>query len=397
MSINDELSVSAYNPIGGDLVLSSPIVSFDESDLVSYSHTIEAVGGFSTATIEVAVDVLTLSMWLNSGLGRHIVVHGPGGAVAWEGFVNQIEANMSGLSMSHGPLMEVSNKVKVKYQTISWDIPDTPVRGLPGQTAYANDTLSQERYFVLEEIVNIGEASEVLNQPTAIRDTYLNEFAWPVTSQAVTLLPTEGPTVTLNCMGYFNLFKKFYYQKTGTVSSMNASAKIIDVVEAEPNSIVADTARVEVNTTPVAEHEDGESTGWDVILDTISFGTSNNYRYIVGMDENRTLYGKEIALDQIDLDYIVRVRSNNPVIGHYPGGGSIPKMLVRPGNWIVVTDTIATYPGSASSLVSHRDPRTVFIESVSYEGNGEIVLSSTTQRSVDRAIARIGLDTLYVS
>lgn len=388
------VSVVVYEPIKSGY---GQITSFSTRDINSYSHNIEAVGGFATANIEIAADVSTVSDWLDNGIGRHVVVYGPGGAIAWEGFVNQISSSMSGLDLEYGSIMEMANKVKVKYQTISWDIPDTPVAGVQSETAFAEDSDSQERYFILEDILNIGEASETLNQPTNVRDMYLNEMAWPKTSQTVSILAGDHPTVTLNCIGYFNILKRSYYSKTGTVSSMDASDKIIDVVNANPNSIVKSTTRVESNTTPVPEHEEGDSTGWDVILDTLSYGTSSNYRYNVGMVEDRTLYGEEVNLSRPNIEYTIRIRSQNPVLGSYPSGGTVPKSLVRPGRWLLITDTMASYPGNQEPLFSYRDPRMVFIESVEYNADGSLTLSSSTQNRVDRTIARIGLDTLYIT
>lgn len=373
----------------------------EDSNIIDYTHSIEAVGGFDTAGMEIVADLTGVTDWFENGLGRHVVAYGEGGVVAWEGFVNQIDVTIGNLDMTVGPLMEVSNKVKVKYQTISWDIPDTPVRGIAKETSFATDATSQRRYFVLEQILNIGEASENLGQPEDVRDTYITEYAYPKVTQNVSLRGEGEPSVSLSCLGYHHLLSRFYYSNTGSSTSVNASAKIEDVISAEPNGIADRNylANLETNTTPVSDHEEGDKTGWDVITDTISFGNQSQRRYIFGIEEHQRMYGYSIDPTPDRVDYEIGARETTRGLRHYGSGGYTAPELVRPGKWVFISDFMAadyTSPTAGGNIIPiYRFPYYMFIESVTYSAGGDLQIASGAVESVDRAIAQIGLEGLY--
>src|SRR5512139_614966 len=67
-----------------------------------YSHTIDAMGGYKSARIGLVLQQGDIEEWLENGLGRHITVYNEGGAVRWEGFVNDMEAVIGGLNVKRG-------------------------------------------------------------------------------------------------------------------------------------------------------------------------------------------------------------------------------------------------------------------------------------------------------
>ena len=80
------IAIDIHEPLaaGGELINSSIIIN-------SYSHTINAVGGFDTATFTMAANMNMINEWLVSGPMRHIIVKESAGSTIWEGFVDSLD------------------------------------------------------------------------------------------------------------------------------------------------------------------------------------------------------------------------------------------------------------------------------------------------------------------
>ena len=58
-------------------------------ELTSYSHTINALGGYWSMSFKIAGDERIMEDWIADGLGRHVVLHDDALVVAWEGFAKK--------------------------------------------------------------------------------------------------------------------------------------------------------------------------------------------------------------------------------------------------------------------------------------------------------------------
>src|SRR3989337_1749563 len=105
------ISVHVTSPIA--LATQLAPVTF-QHELISYGHEIAVDGGFLSASIGVRTKQKNIDEWIESGLGRDVAVYDSTGVV-WNGFVNNISANIGTLSVSRGPMMNIGNRVEVMY------------------------------------------------------------------------------------------------------------------------------------------------------------------------------------------------------------------------------------------------------------------------------------------
>ena len=149
------LSISAFDP----LIVGSSLVDDslgDKLDNGTYSHVISALGGYDNAMIKIVDQQIDLEDWLANGLMRHIEVYNPALVKIWEGFVNQIDIMLGGLSVTRGPVMQIGNNVALTYSTVDTTV-SPPAIGMRATTAFNADTDSQTLYGVLETVLSAGE------------------------------------------------------------------------------------------------------------------------------------------------------------------------------------------------------------------------------------------------
>ena len=122
-------AINVHEPLaaGGRLRESAVIAN-------SYSHVVSSVGGYISASFEIAANMNIINDWLTSGLMRHISVKEPAGNVVWEGFVNSVTLNFGRISIVRGPVLGIGNKVSCKYTTVRYDPLGINFGGKPAQT-----------------------------------------------------------------------------------------------------------------------------------------------------------------------------------------------------------------------------------------------------------------------
>lgn len=101
-------------------------------------------------------------------------------------------------------------------------------------------------------------------------------------------------TVAFTVGGYVD-FLEFPYENTGA-TTYTTREKIIDVLEAEPNTIFStEYSFIETNTLSVFEEETNNNSGQQIIKSLASLGgDSNNNRRIYGIKEDRTFFIEEL-------------------------------------------------------------------------------------------------------
>lgn len=339
----------------------------------SHTDTTQALGGYDSATISMRSSKSEIESWLDKGLGRHIEVFSPSGVKRWEGFVDEISASIGPLSITRGPMLDIVNKVKVRYSDYTTNI--------TAATASASNTTSQGLYGILYKILSAGKVSSTT--ATSIRDAYLLENAWPESNQ--TIAKGGDLTMTLTCKGYRYLLDYPYNEATTTAYTLRE--KLIDVVAGAPTSGIfsASTAQIGTNTLSVAQLENTDRMGWDIIKELVAMGmVTSNARCIFGIYNDRVPYYSAIpstAEYQMRLaDIGINIMSNV--------GGQVDPWQVVPGKWIEFVDFMA---GSVYSATMRQNPRYMFIESVTFTAPNEVSFTGGKTDKLPQKLAKLGL------
>jgi len=178
-------------------------------DVDSYTHAVTATGGYSSASFTLKSSIATIEDWIEKGLARHIVVNDEAGQIVWEGFVNQVSVTQGYLRLTVGPLVDIANRVWSVYAPPDVTV-NPPRAGARTVTAAVQDTVSQAKYGVIEKVLSSGTVETTVAEQ--IQDTYLAENAAPKTSQEIG--DPSGPTVQIDCAGYYTWLDLVYYEDT---------------------------------------------------------------------------------------------------------------------------------------------------------------------------------------
>jgi hypothetical protein len=374
------IAIDIHEPLaaGGELINSSIIIN-------SYSHTINAVGGFDTATFTMAANMNMINEWLVSGPMRHIIVKESAGSTIWEGFVDSLDLNFGRVSIKRGPIIDAANKVACKYTTVRYDPLGINFGGKPAITPFVQDTDMQQIYGIIEGIVSGGEMHE--DEALEIANTYLAEYKYPETTHNVTFLTGNDPSITVQAKGYGHLLDKYTYAKIDTAADINLSLKIQRAVEGDPNSyFTIDANNFVTNTIQVNEYEDGEKTARGLIDDLVARGDDADNRYIWGVYADRLFqYVKAPVVNDFAFNMS---EAQGLLLDQY--GERIPPWLVLPGHWITVSDL-----SQGGHTYNAQDPRatesSIFIEKVSFTAPYDINISGGKVSTLRQKLYRLGL------
>ena len=376
--------VSVHEPLAsGASPLESPL------DTNSYSHTVSAIGGYDTATFELAANMVIINDWLVSGLMRHIVAHDPAGEIIWEGFVDQINLNFGRVSLTRGPVLGMANNVACKYTTVRYDPLGINFGGKPAVTDYFSDTDMQDIYGIIEGIVSAGEMH--VDDAEEIARTHLAEFKYPETAHNVSFLGGSSPSITVTCKGYSYLLDKYTYSKVDTAAEINLSTKIQRAVEADPNSYFSvDELFFTENTLQVIEYEDGEKTARGLIDDLVARGDADDNRMLWGVYKGRKF---QYYPAPVITDFAFNMSESQGIILDSQGE-LIQPWRVSPGHWLSVSDLML-----GGRNASATDPRaiasSIFIESVSFTAPYGLDITGGRVSTLRQKLYRLGLGGMY--
>jgi hypothetical protein len=383
-SYSPVISVSVHSPLaaGGNL-------EFASLEVNSYSHSIQAVGGYDTASFTIAANRTIVNDWLINGPMRHIIVKEGAGQVVWEGFVNRVDLTFGRVSISRGPILDSVNKVACKYTTVRYDPLGINFGGKPAITPYEEDSDMQAIYGIIEGVVSGGEMHE--DDAAEIARTHLAEFKYPQTTHNVTFLGGNDPSIVVHCLGYSHLFDKYTYSKIDSASDINLSTKIQRVVEGDPNSYftVSGTAFA-TNTLQINEYEDGEKVARGVIDDLVARGDDEDNRYLWGVYNNR-VFSYVSAPTNTERKYEM---SEAQGIILDQDGNRVPPWRVTPGGWVTLSELTL-----GSQLIGTQDPgasaTSIFMESVNFTAPYTLDISGGRVSTLRQKLYRLGLGGKY--
>jgi hypothetical protein len=384
VSDNGRPSIHLFEPLarGGSFIRGD--IGDDAS---GYSHTIAAFGGYWDASLNFPAQTWEIGDWISNGLGRHIETYNHAQVKIFEAFVNQIEIKLAGATLRIGPLMQIANRARVQYRTISYNT-NPPIGGNPAETAVANNTASQTKYGIFEQVLSGGERTAA--EAEQIRDSFLAERANPDVDDRLTLTG-EGSNieVSLECLGYVHMLTRYIYNQVAASGTVNLSAKLAAVLDADPNGLFSSSnASIATNTTQVGQHENDNAQALSIVKDLVNRGDSSFARYLFGVyNDRKAVY--QAAPTAIGYEH----RVSDPAQQIERIGGSLVYVWdVQAGKWLFIPDLPTGELAAQADL--RADPRAVFIESATYTAPWGIDLEGGKLSTLPQVLAQFGLGSI---
>lgn len=361
------ISVHAYQPIivpgaGGSYTPRGMFLGSIEGKLESYSHSIQAFGGYDTAQFTFKASETEIDDWLESGINRHIEAYDPRGIECWEGFVNQLTYSVGGFSVVRGPLMDLANRVWVTYASIN-SLVVPAVQGLTTETPLVDNAASIEKHGLLERIVDGGQRDEInYSEATQLRDTYMAEQR-VLTNKTWNATGSNEPTLTVDCCGYMKRLERIYYINA-VAGSWTCTQAVTGILNADLllNHLFSSVnANIGANAIAIAEQR--EYTPCDTILrDVVSFGGVAYARWLFYVGNGR--YATFRAVDNT-IAYLQPLREPSQSIRN-PFGDTVHPINVWPGQWMFFPDFAIGRKFDNVLADLSTDPRALFIESITF-------------------------------
>lgn len=330
---------------------------FDIS-VLNWRHEISAFGGFDTASFELQDHLSDLEDWIQNGLFRPIVVRDNYLTTIWEGFVDSITINQAGLSVTHGPVTQIANRIFAIYSGVDTSV-YPPQIGVRKKTPTVNGTLSQADWGIWPKILSLAGVSDA--NADQLVSMFLQEHDHPEINSNFSFSGAEV-SLTINCQGWMNTLV-YPFNFTSASSTVGLTTRITQVLNANPNSgwISADYTGLASNTTAVPQYENDDQLAKEHLRGLTAMGDASLVRYIFGIYEDRKAHYGPVS-DQIDYT----LELGDPKRQVFDSSGSlVAPWKIRPGKWVFFSDFI---PGLGSPFDDfHEDPRMLRVENVNFD------------------------------
>jgi hypothetical protein len=377
-----------YEAIGIGLQVGDPVyratrrphIETITTALSSYQHVKSAWLGNDKAQVDIKGDISLAEDWMVDGLGRDIIAFDESAGEIFGGFVNQIDLNIGDLSISRGPLLDIANRVSVRYAPVDTTV-NPPVVGDSTFTVIAEDAASQEKYGIIERILSAGQVTD--SQAEQIRDTYLSEHAEPDTSQDINVGGREGAAIRLSILGYGHWLQTFIYNQIVSSGTTTATDKIKAALAAEPNGIFSsDLSRIDDNLILVSAYENDYPTGITIIKETVALGDVNDDRYLFMVGAGRKI---SYQLQDTHAAYQRGLARTDIILAN---DDPVKPWQVEAGKWIFVNDFMASKLKPTNPRL---DTRMIFIEELTYTAPYGLSLAGSRTNRLTQKLAKIGM------
>lgn len=326
-------------------------------NVYNYRHTIAAIGGFDTASCDIAIRSRDEGQeFLDQYIGNRVAfyVDNPVEPI-WEGFINRMTFDAGGVQYTIS-LDEMANRVKVTSTNVSLSATDAQV------SVAANNTDSQSLYGIKQENIDYGYLRSTLTQ-VAIRDTVINQRAFPKSSitrgQGAGLLHIE-------LLGFYHTMLWEDYTNTGTAASTaNVLVNAVQAALANGSTFFDNTDDTDIaaNTTSFNQEHVKRETCWDTLMRLAEVGDGTDY-FIVGVTPTlyatgtRRLYYKAA---NSTIKYTARQSDGLRIRNLY--GQLVPPWTVQPDCGVRVSDMLIGWNGAGDN------PAETYIKNVTYDAN----------------------------
>lgn len=355
-----------------------------------YKHKISAMGGFDTASCELALTQAQAETALEQWVGNRIAVYADNPVEPiWEGLISRITVP-AGIVQNTISLDDMANRIRVNYVS----------RGVGFQTQITtavNDTASQAIYGIKEDTLDGGSTANTAGAAgyfTDIGNAQLALRAYPRVSTSVRTSGARAGLVQIECIGFFHTLEwenNAQGAPAGTRVPYNAASGVIDTLLAllangSTFFSLTRTDQLTVNTAVDVPLDGATGKSWWMQIQQMcdaGNGTAPYVRYITGItptDPNfgtRALYYKAASTT---IGYTIRVRDGTGYIRNTLGAVVKP-YWVRPDTGVRLNDILVGWAGNTLD-----DPREFYLSKVDYDADTQSVsLSSDDDISVEGA------------
>lgn len=331
-------------------------------NVYNYRHTISAIGGFDTASCDIAIRSRDEGQqFLDQYIGNRVAfyVDNPAEPI-WEGFINRMTFDAGGVQYTIS-LDEMANRVTVQYSAAASNNPSVTTTG--------NNSDSQAIYGIKHETIDLG-AQQSLNAATfnALRDNVLIQRPWPKTS--ITRGGGSG-LLHIEFLGFYHTlsWETFRNTTTGNVTLNNMIDTITLPVLANGTTFFdnADFTDVGANTLLMNQEKIRGTTFWDVLQEVQEYGDAVN-PFVLGI--TRTLYSTGTRrlyyrAANTDIEYTAQQSDGLRIRNLY--GQLVPPWTVQPDAGIRVSDMLIGWDGIGDN------PTETYIKTITYDANQQTV------------------------
>lgn len=330
----------------------------------NYRHTIAAVGGFDTASFDIAVRSRDEGQqFLDQYIGNRIAIYvdNPVEPV-WEGFINRMTFSAGGVQYTIS-LDEMANVVVSTYST-STASPATT------ESAMVTNPTSQGIYGVKLENVDLGLMVSGTGA-SIITNAILAQRAYPKAS----ILPGGGNDglIHIECLGFYHTLSWEGY-RDATAASVQLGNLVDTIIGGLNNGDTffdnTDTSRTVANTNTIDEFHTRGEMAWDVLQKIQEIGNGAD-RYVIGISPTNFQTGTRVFYYEVastDVTYTARQSDGLRIRNLY--GQLVPPWTVRPDTGIRVSDMLIGWNGVGDN------PTETYIAKIDYDANQQQVIYS---------------------
>jgi hypothetical protein len=334
----------------------------NQFEAYNYKHSINAIGGFDTASCDIAIRSRDEGQqFLDQYLGNRVAIYvdNPIEPV-WEGFINRMSFNGGGAAYTIG-LDEMANRLAVTY---------TDNAGSIISSALVSDTNSQATFGIKNDRLELQAQNTGTTAIAAIRDTSLAQRAWPKAS----VIPGLGSSGLLHIemLGFYHTLNWDVYQDA-TVANVTLSNYLINqLLPGVSNGTTffdnTVTTGITTNALTIQRTSIRGNTIWDRMMVIRESGDATNY-YVIGITPTNFQTGVRSLYYRVfnpTIVYTARQSDGLRVRNLY--GQIVPPWMVRPDNGIRISDMLIGWDGIGDN------PTETWIMGVDYDANRQSVM-----------------------
>lgn len=339
---------------GNDFIQSLP--TYD------YKHSINAIGGFDTASFDIALrSVDDQQQFLDQYLGNRVAIYADNPVEPiWEGYINRMTFSAGGVQYTIS-LEQMANRLVAHY------VNSLVAVSTPQITTVSDDTDSQAVYGIKAADMDAGFQLNSTYGPTLVT-TVLAQRAWPKTS--ITQAQGSG-LLHIDCLGFFHTLKWERFNDTSTVA-ITVQNEITTILLPS----VANGATFFDNTITSGVDSPGFSVNrnkargqniWDIIREFCESGNGSDY-FVAGITPTdfgtgtRTFYFQ--AMNSA-IQYTARQADGLRIRNLY--GQLVDPWRVRPDAGVRVSDALIGWNGVGDN------PTESYIMAIDYDANRQQV------------------------
>lgn len=330
----------------------------------NYRHSINAIGGFDTASCDIAVRSRDEGQqFLDQYIGNRVAfyVDNPVEPI-WEGVINRMTFDAGGVQFSIS-LDQMANRLTSHYAATLGSTTTT-------QSTSNNDTNSQAVYGIKEDMLDLGLMNAGTGA-TLMQQTALVQRAWPKTS--MTQINGGGGLLHIECLGFYHTLKWENYRLNAT-ASVQLTAKVNQVRSGLANGATffdnTDTSAIDSNTNSIDTAAIRGETAWDMFMKIREIGDTTNY-WTIGITPtdfqtgSRKLYYRTF---NSAIEYTARLSDGMRIRNLY--GQLINPWIVRPDRGIRISDMLIGWDGIGDN------PTETYILKIDYDANAQTAIFS---------------------